>query len=109
MSDDVDWSQYPISISFDAPCQVIGRLVGVRTVKAASGTPVPELTLRLDDGTTAVLVASQARLRRALHDAHPRLGDRIRIDYLGAEDKAAPGMHPSKKFVVKVAPKEAAK
>lgn len=109
MSDNVDWSQFPITIGFDVlntlgPVQsrVVGKLVAVEAVPAASGTVVPKLSLQLDDGTLATVIASQARLRRALHEACPKLGERIQINYHGPAPHAAPGMKPAKNFTVRV-------
>lgn len=103
----IDWTKFPISITFDEPRKVTGRLVSVKAVKNAQGEPIPELTIRLDTGTLATIVAGQARLRSALAEAAPQPGQRIRITYHGTAAQSSPGMQPSKLFSVHVAQEQA--
>jgi hypothetical protein len=60
---------------------------------------VPKLWVRKDDGSLVTVIATQKHLLAELVRLRPVVGDRIGIQ-LSGETKAAPGMSPTKMFVV---------
>lgn len=100
-----DWDQHKQTgdwITFDnVGDHVVGDIIAIRTGKDFSGNPCPELVIRTDDGDEKTLTAGQVRLKSALAEQAPQVGDRIRIVYSGVGD-AKPGKAPAKLFDVAV-------
>lgn len=102
MEADGFWRQYPIPISFDAPCEIVGTLVSHQDYKNPAGEHYPKLRIQRDDGSVLIVIASQARLLAGLVEAAPVVGDRVRIRYTGESDRAAFGLNKTKEFSVEV-------
>lgn len=66
---------------------ITGDIVGKGTGPDINGEQVPQLTIRLDDGTEQTVTASQAQLRAKLLEGRPAVGDRIKIVYVKAEKR----------------------
>jgi hypothetical protein len=95
------WLQFNSTLDFLEPGdEVVGVLEGLYEVKL-QGEYVPRLKIRRDDGQGVFVIAGQKRLLAELVRHRPVVGDRIRIRYVG-EEKAAPGMSPTKLFLVAV-------
>jgi hypothetical protein len=102
MDADGFWRQYPVPISFEAPCEIVGTLLEHQDYKNPAGEHFPKLRIQLDDGRVAIIIASQARLLAALCEQKPAVGDRVRIRYMGEGERAAFGLNKTKEFTVEV-------
>lgn len=105
------WNQFIATVSWAAPCEVVGTVEGRDTIRgsAPKGQPIPVypvLRIRLDNGRGVIVNGTQARLLELLTLHGPEVGDRIKIVYKGESDKAAPGFSPTKEFDVRVIRKE---
>lgn len=82
--------------------QVVGIIKTVREGKDFNGNPCPLLTIEVNEqGDEKTLTASQVRLKVALAEKAPQVGDKIRIVYSGVGE-AQPGKAPAKEFTVEV-------
>lgn len=82
---------------------VVGEVYYVRTTDfGGTAEKVPEIWVRLDDGTEVGVAASQVNLRRLLCQHRPEVGDRIAIVYTGDATSAKAGQSPAKLFDVVV-------
>lgn len=82
---------------------VVGDVYHVRTTDfGGTAEKVPEVWVRLDDGTEVGVAASQVNLRRLLCQHRPAPGDRIAIVYTGDATSAKAGQSPAKLFDVVV-------
>lgn len=91
------WGDFEAVFYFDEPGdQIEGVLEAI-----SEGNPL-RLAIRTDGGQLRWVSCSQARLRAALADWKPRVGERLWILYKGEADKAAPAMNKAKRFKVKV-------
>lgn len=82
---------------------VVGEVYYVRTTDfGGTAEKVPEIWVRLDDGTEVGVAASQVNLRRLLCQHRPAVGDRIAIVYTGDATSAKAGQSPAKLFDVVV-------
>lgn len=112
MSDSAEfpWDQFkggdfPDRFKFEQPGQsIVGTITNIRVTDFGSGKPedrTPELWIKPDDSDEVSVLASQARLRVALAEQRPRVGDRIAIVYTG-DGQAKPPKSAPKLFDVKV-------
>lgn len=84
--------------------QVVGIIKHVREGKDFNGNPCPLLILEVNElGEEKTLTAGQVRLKMALAEKQPQVGDKIRIVYSGV-GAAQPGKAPAKEFTVEVKP-----
>ena len=82
---------------------VVGEVYYVRTTDfGGTAEKVPEIWVRLDDGSEVGVAASQVNLRRLLCQHRPAVGDRIAIVYTGDATSAKAGQSPAKLFDVVV-------
>lgn len=101
------WRQYEVTRDFagkpypDPAGHVKGTIEALREAKNTDGAWVPRLAIRQDDGILVLVTAHQSRLLAELVLSGPAVGDRIEIRYLGPDDRAAPGMSPTKRFAVR--------
>lgn len=107
MSDVFDWgefageSEFPDSFKFTDPGDtIVGTITKVRRANFSDG-PVPELWLRLDDGTERSILASQRNLQMRLAQLRPASGDRIAIVFKGTGEPK-PGKSAPKLFDVEL-------
>lgn len=96
------WKQFPVTVSFDKPLEIVGTILELLNHKDPSGEYHPKLRIQADDGSVLVLIVSQARLLALLHEQKPAKGDRVRIRYIGEGEKAAFGLNKTKEFTVEV-------
>ena len=96
------WSRFVATAYFIEPMTITGTVETLGEQMVRPGAHVPELLIRLDDGTLVKVTAHQVRLVNELLRTRPVVGDRIRIRYLGEAAKAPPGLHPAKEFSVQV-------
>ena len=82
--------------------QVIGMVTAKRKGHSLQGDEVPELDIARDDGSEVTVTASQGQLAAKLREANPRIGDRIRIRFIGVEPRQ--GGQTLKHFDVAVQP-----
>lgn len=80
---------------------IVGVIKDVREGRTFNGDPCPELVLETDDGEEKTVTASQVRLKAALAEKRPQVGDKVRIAYSGVGE-ASPGKAPPKEFTVDV-------
>lgn len=98
------WHQFPITIDWTVEGQtIIGTIEHLGETKHRDEWS-PRIHIRQDDGILAIVTAYQTRLLSELVRLAPKVGDRIRIRYLGDNDKTAPGMAPTKQFAVALKP-----
>lgn len=109
---DFDWgefaveSEFPEAFKFTNPDDsIVGTIIKIRRATFPDAT-VPELWIRLDDGTERSVLASQRNLQAKLAEARPATGDRIAIVFRGLGD-AKPGKSAPKLFDVEVGAKSA--
>ena len=90
----------------------IGQVVEGTLTKVSEasyqGNEFHDLEVTGADGVSTIISASQTRLKLALRETDPDVGDGIRIEYLGESETSRPGQHPAKLFKVNVARKGAA-
>lgn len=97
------WQQFEIKVVFEKPLEIVGVIEALRETRAKASDPwTPRLAIRQDDGVLVIVDAYPTRLAAELVLAKPYIGDRVRIRYLGEEEKSAPGMSPAKRFTVDV-------
>lgn len=109
MTDEVfDWgefageSNFPDSFKFTEPgMSIVGLITKIRKANFDDG-PIPELWIRLDDGTERSVLASQRNLQMKLAEIRPASGDRIAIVFTGLGE-AKPGKSAPKLFDVQLA------
>lgn len=104
----IDWDEFDGEVAGDFPNpfkfrdkgdQVVGTVYHVRTTDfGGRSDKVPELWVRLDDGTTVGVAASQVNLRRLMCQHRPAAGDRVAIVYKGDGVSASAGQSPPKLF-----------
>lgn len=95
------WRQFPVTVHFQEPCEVVGKLIELGEVKSREEW-LPRLKLQAKDGTVSTILVGQTRLLAALAEQRPAVGDLLRITYHGEAKRAAPGMNPTKEFTVEV-------
>lgn len=95
------WRQFPITVHFQEPCEVVGKVIHLGEVKSREEW-LPRLKLQAKDGTVHVVLAAQTRLLAALAEQKPAIGDLLKITYHGEAKRAAPGLNPTKEFTVEV-------
>lgn len=95
------WRQFRTAFYFDRPGDQIAGVVLALEEEGPAKDPIPRLVLQAD-GKIRVVLASQERLKVALQDAEPVVGDQLTIVYTGDADKAAQGMTRAKLFTVEV-------
>lgn len=93
------WRHWPAPLTFTKPGD---KAEGEIVAEGDLDEKWPELYIRQADGIVRVVRVTHARLHELLAEALPRVGDRIRIRYVGDAKKAAPGMSPAKEFTVEV-------
>lgn len=102
-----DWSRYTGGdfVKFEnVGDQVVGIIKHVREGRDFNGNPCPLLILEVNaEGDEKTLTAGQVRLKAALAEKAPKVGDKIRITYSGVGE-AQPGKAPAKEFTVDVQP-----
>lgn len=96
------WKQFPVTVAWDEPKEIVGVVLDLLNHKDPAGVYHPKLRIQLDDGSVAIVIASQARLLAALVEASPAKNDRIRIRYKGEGERAAFGLNKTKEFTVEV-------
>lgn len=97
------WRAHEIKIAWEKPIQVVGTVEALRETRVKPTDPwTPRLAIRQNDGVLVIVDAYQQRLLAELVLAKPAVGDRIRIRYLGEDERSAPGMSPVKRFTVEV-------
>lgn len=96
------WKQFPVTVAWDEPKEIVGTVLELLNHKDPAGIYHPKLRIQLDDGSTVIVIASQARLLAALVEASPAKNDRIRIRYKGEGERAAFGLNKTKEFTVEV-------
>ena len=80
--------------------KVVGDVVSLGIGTSLNGDKVPELGVRLDDGSDVTVTASQANLKGEILRLRPMVGDRISIVYSATEKRD--GGKTLKKFTVQV-------
>ncbi len=106
----INWDDFDSPGDYPAPFKfrnkndtVVGEVYYVRTTDfGGTAEKVPEIWVRLDDGTEVGVAASQVNLRRLLCQHRPAVGDRIAIVYTGDATSAKAGQSPAKLFDVVV-------
>lgn len=96
------WARFVATAYFTEPMTIVGTVESLGDQMVRPGEYVPEVLIRLDDGSLVKVTAHQVRLVNELLRTKPVVGDRIRIRYLGEAPKAPPGLHPAKEFLVEV-------
>lgn len=96
------WRQFRTVYNFDKPGDAIAGVLVEHGVDGPPKDPIPKLLIQTKDGYLRTVLATQERLKTALQDACPAIGDGLRITYLGEADKAAPGMSKAKLFNVEI-------
>jgi hypothetical protein len=86
--------------------EIVGTIRIVRDGTDYNKNPVPELVLDDPAGGSVIVTASQVMLKRALIEAAPQEGQRVRIIYTG-NGEAREGRQAPKLFTVDVKPGEA--
>lgn len=79
---------------------VSGKITGITKHRFDDGTPVPQLSIQTDDGNEVTLTAGQIRLKAALAEARPAIGDHLAVRLTRIEKRA--GGKTLKHFDVKV-------
>lgn len=95
------WRQFPITVHFQEPCEIVGQLSSLDEVKSQEEY-LPKLRLQQKDGTILIIIVGQTRLLAELARLKPAVGDYLKITYHGEAKRAAPGMNPTKEFTVEV-------
>ena len=102
---DFDWGKYTSGdfVKFEyVGDQVVGIIMHVREGTDYNGNPCPLLILEVNaEGDEKTLTASQVKLKVALAEKAPKVGDKIRVVYSGI-GPAQPGKAPAKEFTVDV-------
>jgi hypothetical protein len=106
----INWDEFDTPGDYPEPFKfrnrndtVVGEVYYVRTTDfGGTAAKVPEIWVRLDDGTEVGVAASQVNLRRLLCQHRPAVGDRIAIVYTGDATSAKAGQSPAKLFDVVV-------
>jgi len=80
--------------------KLVGDVMATEIGQSLQGKPVPQLTIRDDEGTSTIVTCSQARLKAEIMKHKPEVGDRISIAYTGNEKRE--GGKTLKLFEVKV-------
>ena len=96
------WRQFPVTVSWDEPKEVVGDIQTLDEFRRAGGEYVPKIHILQKDGSVAIIVGPPARLLEALKEACPAVGDRVRIRYTGESERAAFGLNKTKLFTVEV-------
>lgn len=98
------WRQFTATMDFLEPGEtVVGTIEHLGEVKTRDGW-LPRLHIRQDDGVLVYVNCGPKRLIAELIRLQPKVGDRIKIRYLGDEERSAPGMNPVRRFAVAVRP-----
>lgn len=79
---------------------VSGRITAIGKHRFDDGTPVPQLSMTTDSGEDVTLTAGQTRLKAALAEQRPRVGDHLAVRLSAIEKRA--GGKTLKHFEVKV-------
>lgn len=83
--------------------QVVGIIKDIREGKDYAGNPCPEIILEVNaEGDEKTVTAGQVRLKAALKETAPKVGDKVRIIYSGQTPNAQPGRAPAKEFTIDV-------
>lgn len=106
------WSRYEVELAFEEPWQLKGTVEALREVKNHKDAWVPRVAVRgvvtkkgiVGADGLYLLTAHPTRLRAELKLWAPAIGDRIWVEYLGEEERAAPGHNKTKRFRVVVKP-----
>jgi hypothetical protein len=79
---------------------IAGKITAIAKHRFDDGTPVPQLSLTTDDGQEVTLTAGQTRLKLALAEQRPVVGDHLAVRLTQIEKRA--GGKTLKHFEVKV-------
>ncbi len=78
-----------------------GVILSIRKHRFEDGSVAPQLLLRKDDGSEVTLTAGQIRLKVALTEKRPAVGDRLYVKYTHKEKREKKTL---KHFDVRVTP-----
>ena len=95
------WRQFPVTAHFLEPMEIVGTIIDLGEHRTRDEI-IPKLRIQTADGTVVIVIAGQTRLQAELVKHAPAKGDRIKITYTGEATRAAPGMNPTKEFIVAV-------
>lgn len=88
-------------VKFEAEGDSIkGKITAIQKHRFDDGTPVPQLSITTDEGAEVTLTAGQVRLKAALAEARPGVGDHLAVRLTRIEKRA--GGKTLKHFEVKV-------
>lgn len=88
-------------VKFEQPGdQIAGTITAIRKHRFDDGNVVPQIILTADDGEERTLTAGQVRLKAALAEQRPDVGDHITVVYERQEKRA--GGKTLKHFAVTV-------
>ena len=79
---------------------ITGTIVAVKAHRFDDGNTVPQIFLKTTEGEERTLTAGQVRLRAALSEQRPDVGDKLTVTYTQNERRA--GGKTLKHFEVKV-------
>lgn len=68
--------------------EVEGVITAIRAHRWDDGSVCPQINLTLDDGEDRTLTAGQVRLKAALVEKRPEVGDRIKVKHTSVEKRA---------------------
>lgn len=76
-------------VKFDQPGdEVAGTITAIKKHRFDDGNVVPQIYLTTDDGDERTLTAGQVRLKAALAEQRPEVGDHLRVVYERQEKRA---------------------
>lgn len=96
------WRQFVTAFYFDNPKDELAGALLEYKAEGPLNDPTPHLVIQTKDGRRRTVTATQERLKAALADAAPAIGDRIRIVFTGEAERAAPGYSKAKLFTIEV-------
>lgn len=98
------WRQFSSTEDFLEPGTTVSGVIEDLGSLRSGGEFIPRLRIRQPDGSAVTVTAGPKRLLAELKRLCPKVGDHIKIRYLGPEDHSMPGMNPTRRFAVAVRP-----
>jgi len=98
------WRQFATTEDFTEPGRTVTGVIEHLGELRTRDDWVPRLRIRQPDGSIVTVNAGPKRLLAELKRLCPKVGDHIKIRYLGPEAHALPGMQPTRRFAVAVRP-----
>lgn len=81
---------------------LVGTVDQLSERRGFDGSKLAVVRVRTDDGDQVNVVAAHVHLLLAFKQLQPRIGDRIKLQYLGQDTQAAPGFKPPHRYQVAV-------